>query len=126
MSGPAAWAVASCCCPHHQASRCSTDPSPAQSAFVWLMSAYVPWLAYRLFKGVTPLWGRQIPYTMMKFGESTASQPGSPSTSALPGATGCPGDCLHRLVVLLAQIAAYAAALCPQRLRRQSSFPCAS
>lgn len=22
-----------------------------------------------LFKGVTPLWGRQIPYTMMKFGE---------------------------------------------------------
>lgn len=24
----------------------------------------------RLFKGLTPLWGRQIPYTMMKFGES--------------------------------------------------------
>jgi hypothetical protein len=23
----------------------------------------------RLFKGITPLWGRQIPYTMMKFGE---------------------------------------------------------
>lgn len=23
----------------------------------------------RLFKGLTPLWGRQIPYTMMKFGE---------------------------------------------------------
>lgn len=23
---------------------------------------------YRLFKGLTPLWGRQIPYTMMKFG----------------------------------------------------------
>ena len=22
-----------------------------------------------LFKGLTPLWGRQIPYTMMKFGE---------------------------------------------------------
>ncbi len=22
----------------------------------------------RLFKGITPLWGRQIPYTMMKFG----------------------------------------------------------
>lgn len=21
-----------------------------------------------LFKGITPLWGRQIPYTMMKFG----------------------------------------------------------
>lgn len=25
-----------------------------------------------LFKGITPLWGRQIPYTMMKFGESGA------------------------------------------------------
>ena len=24
----------------------------------------------RLFKGLTPLWGRQIPYTMMKFGAS--------------------------------------------------------
>ena len=23
----------------------------------------------RLYKGITPLWGRQIPYTMMKFGE---------------------------------------------------------
>lgn len=23
----------------------------------------------RLYKGLTPLWGRQIPYTMMKFGE---------------------------------------------------------
>ena len=22
-----------------------------------------------LWKGITPLWGRQIPYTMMKFGE---------------------------------------------------------
>lgn len=22
----------------------------------------------RLWKGITPLWGRQIPYTMMKFG----------------------------------------------------------
>ena len=25
-------------------------------------------LSCRLFKGITPLWGRQIPYTMMKFG----------------------------------------------------------
>jgi hypothetical protein len=25
-----------------------------------------------LFKGLTPLWGRQIPYTMMKFGEPPA------------------------------------------------------
>lgn len=22
-----------------------------------------------LFKGLVPLWGRQVPYTMMKFGE---------------------------------------------------------
>ena len=38
----------------------------------------VPWLdmllacpphARSLYKGITPLWGRQIPYTMMKFGE---------------------------------------------------------
>ena len=27
-------------------------------------------LICRLWKGITPLWGRQIPYTMMKFGES--------------------------------------------------------
>lgn len=27
-------------------------------------------LMCRLYKGITPLWGRQIPYTMMKFGES--------------------------------------------------------
>jgi hypothetical protein len=27
----------------------------------------------RLFKGITPLWGRQIPYTMMKFGEPPPS-----------------------------------------------------
>ena len=25
----------------------------------------------RLYKGLTPLWGRQIPYTMMKFGASS-------------------------------------------------------
>ena len=25
-----------------------------------------------LYKGLTPLWGRQIPYTMMKFGELPA------------------------------------------------------
>ena len=29
----------------------------------------------RLFKGLTPLWGRQIPYTMMKFGELPAVSP---------------------------------------------------
>lgn len=27
-----------------------------------------------LFKGITPLWGRQIPYTMMKFGASGRGQ----------------------------------------------------
>jgi hypothetical protein len=36
-----------------------------------------------LFKGLTPLWGRQIPYTMMKFGEL----PGG----AAPGCWGCKG-----------------------------------
>ena len=30
--------------------------------------------ACRLWKGLTPLWGRQIPYTMMKFGEHCSSQ----------------------------------------------------
>ena len=28
-------------------------------------------LLHRLWKGITPLWGRQIPYTMMKFGGSS-------------------------------------------------------
>lgn len=27
----------------------------------------------RLWKGITPLWGRQIPYTMMKFGKLRSS-----------------------------------------------------
>lgn len=30
-----------------------------------------------LYKGLTPLWGRQIPYTMMKFGECIGISPGS-------------------------------------------------
>lgn len=29
------------------------------------------WWCCRLWKGLVPLWGRQIPYTMMKFGEVT-------------------------------------------------------
>ena len=31
-----------------------------------------------LFKGLTPLWGRQIPYTMMKFGAWAAPVPAVP------------------------------------------------
>lgn len=33
-----------------------------------IASSATCWLLRRLFKGITPLWGRQIPYTMMKFG----------------------------------------------------------
>ena len=32
--------------------------------FLWLSL-----MCYSLYKGLMPLWGRQIPYTMMKFGE---------------------------------------------------------
>ena len=28
-----------------------------------------------LFKGLVPLWGRQVPYTMMKFGKLSALAP---------------------------------------------------
>ena len=33
---------------------------------------YITLLLRRLWKGVAPLWGRQIPYTMMKFGKLLA------------------------------------------------------
>lgn len=60
----------------------------------------------RLFKGLTPLWGRQIPYTMMKFGafENVVQVSGLCATSRLPsyagillqpGPAATPDPCAH-------------------------------
>ena len=53
---------------------CRNPPQPAATRLALHSPLPLPsWAlappARSLFKGVSPLWGRQIPYTMMKFGE---------------------------------------------------------
>ena len=59
--------------------------------------------ARRLFKGITPLWGRQIPYTMMKFGAppTTACSTGAAAGRALRGSGRAPGGQRKRLSAAL-------------------------
>jgi hypothetical protein len=37
---------------------------------MWMLCCIAGVSVCSLFKSLVPLWGRQIPYTMMKFGES--------------------------------------------------------
>lgn len=49
----------------------STMPCFVQMFRTHVLSLGTLWTLCRLYKGIQPLWGRQIPYTMMKFGESS-------------------------------------------------------
>lgn len=56
-------------CKLHNSSLCACTCQCQRLSTMHTHITQMPQPLYRLWKGLVPLWGRQIPYTMMKFGE---------------------------------------------------------